>query len=68
MEKQNDFYCYSPLLMHYLKACGLGYKDNGYNKKSKSPYYTFERCSKLEHALNGWEDFKKRQTEVQENG
>lgn len=65
MEKQNDvFYCYSPLLMHYLKACGLSYMNEGYNAKSMSPYFTFKRCDRLERALNGWEDFKKKQMET----
>lgn len=68
MEKQNDFYCYSPLLMHYLKACGLSYIREGYNAKSNSPYFMFERCPKLEHALNGWDEFKKKQMEAMENG
>ena len=68
MEKQSDtFYCYSPLLMHYLKACGLSYIREGYNAKSKSPYFMFERCPKLENALNGWEEFKRKQMEMLEN-
>lgn len=69
MEKQKDmFYCYSPLLMHYLKACGISYEREGYNAKSKSPYFVFARGERLEKALSGWEDFKQKHMEEMGNG
>lgn len=61
------FFCYSPLLMHYLKACNLCYEDEGININSKSVYYRFKRTSKLDKALLGWEDFKAKQMEELEN-
>lgn len=54
----SDFYCYSPLLMHYLKACNISYECEGFNEKSHSPFFKFKRTKKLDMALSGWEEFK----------
>jgi len=59
----NDFYCYSLLLMHYLKACNISYECEGFNAKTHSPFFKFTRTKKLDVALNGWEDFKKKHME-----
>lgn len=68
MEKQNSiFYCYSPFLMHYLKACGLFYIQEGTHLKSNTPYYMFERCEKLDRALNEWAEFKARHMEAMDH-
>ena len=61
------FFCYSPLLMHYLKACNIPYVDEGTNAKSNSGYYRFERTERLDKALSGWEEFKSKQMEELEH-
>lgn len=59
MEKKEVFYCYSMPLMHFLKAHGINYLYEGYNKKSRYPYFAFERTEILGKALSMWEEFKK---------
>lgn len=61
------FYCYSPLLMHYLKACNLSYECEGFNEKTHSPFFKFKKTAKLDFALSGWEEFKQKQTKELEN-
>lgn len=61
------FFCYSPLLMHYLKACNISFIDEGINNNSKSVFYRFERTKKLDKALSGWEEFKAKQMKELEN-
>lgn len=61
------FYCYSPLLMHYLKACNIAYECEGFNEKTHSPFFKFKRDKKLDMALSGWENFKLMQMRNIEN-
>ena len=62
-----DFYCYSPLLMHYLKACNISYESEGFNEKTRSPFFKFKRTKRLDIALQGWEKFKAKHMEELEN-
>ena len=52
------FYCYSLPLMHFLKALGIDYLFEGYNKNSQYPYFAFEKCERLDKALSKWTNFK----------
>ena len=59
MAEKEVFYCYSLPLMHFLKALGIDYLFEGYNKNSQYPYFAFEKNAKLGKALSGWDNFKK---------
>lgn len=61
------FYCYSPLLMHYLKACNINYECEGFNEKTHSAFFKFKRNDRLDTALSGWEEFKIKQMKETEN-
>jgi hypothetical protein len=63
MESKNgrentSFYCYSAVMMHFLKACGLDYESKGKNQVSGKPYWVFEKGDTLTKALAEWSLFK----------
>ena len=62
------FYCYSSGVANYLSACGIHYISAGYNHHTNSPYKVYERCEKLDVALNGWRDYQLKRKEGELNG
>ena len=45
------FYCYSRRMSHFIRAFNISYIDVGFNAKSKTKYYTFEKSEKLDKVI-----------------
>ena len=45
------FYCYSRRMSHFIRAFNIRYIDVGFNAKSKTKYYTFEKSEKLDRVI-----------------
>lgn len=44
--------------MHFLKSYGFWYLSKGFNRKSKSTYYLFEKSNDLDNAIVIWNTIK----------
>ncbi len=58
VREETLFYCYSAVMMHFLKACGLDYESKGKNQVSGKPYWVFLKGDALTKALAEWSLFK----------
>lgn len=58
VREETLFYCYSAVMMHFLKACGLDYESKGKNQVSGKPYWVFLKGEQLTKALAEWSLFK----------
>lgn len=58
MGNSKYFYCYSYKLMYFLKSCGFWYLSKGFNRKSISNYYLFEKSKELDNAIITWNAIK----------
>ena len=45
------FYCYSMRMSHFIRAFNIKYIDVGFNAKSKTKYYIFEKSEKLDKVI-----------------
>ena len=45
------FYCYSRRMSHFIRAFNIRYIDVGFNAKSKTKYYTFEKGEQLDKVI-----------------
>ena len=45
------FYCYSKKLSFFIRAFGIKYVDKGFNAKSSTRYYIFEKSEKLDRVI-----------------
>ena len=45
------FYCYSMRMSHFIRAFGVKYLDVGFNAKSKTKYYVFEKSERLDKII-----------------
>ena len=44
----NIFYCYSKNMAHFIMAFGIRYISYAKNRKTNTPYYTFEKSERLD--------------------
>ena len=51
MENNKYFYCYSYSLMCFLKSYGFRYVNKGFNYRSESRYYLFDKSEDLDKAI-----------------
>lgn len=52
------FYCYSMRLSHFIRSFGVSYISVGFNEKSKTKYYVFEKSEKLDDIINLYNEVK----------
>ena len=45
------FYCYSSRMSYFIRAFKVKYKDIGFNAKSGTKYYVFEKSEKLDRII-----------------
>lgn len=45
------FYCYSIRLSHFIRAFDIKYVSVGFNAKSETKYYIFEKSEKLDKVI-----------------
>ena len=49
----NDkFYCYSTRMAYFIRAFNVKYIDIGFNAKSDTKYYVFEKSEKLDKIIS----------------
>lgn len=48
----NDkFYCYSNRMAYFIRSFGVKYLDVGFNAKSNTKYYVFEKSERLDKII-----------------
>lgn len=52
------FYCYSMRMSHFIRAFNIKYIDVGFNAKSKTKYYIFEKSEKLDKVIELYNSVK----------
>ena len=52
------FYCYSMKMSHFIRAFNIKYIDVGFNAKSKTKYYIFEKSEKLDKVIELYNSVK----------
>lgn len=45
------FYCYSSKMSHFIRSFGIKYASIGFNAKSKTKYYVFEKSERLDKII-----------------
>lgn len=45
------FYCYSSRMSYFIRAFNVKYIDIGFNAKSGTKYYVFEKSEKLDRII-----------------
>ena len=53
------FYCYSMRMSHFIRAFNIKYIDVGFNAKSKTKYYIFEKSEKLDKVIELYNSVKR---------
>ena len=54
------FYCYSMRMSHFIRAFGIKYVDVGFNAKSGTKYYVFNKSEKLDKIIELYNSVKHR--------
>lgn len=52
------FYCYSKRLSFFIRAFGVSYVETGFNAKSGTKYYTFEKSERLDRIIDLYNKIK----------
>lgn len=52
------FYCYSIRMSHFIRAFDIKYVDVGFNAKSGTKYYVFNKSKKLDEIINLYNSVK----------
>lgn len=47
----NYFYCYSKKLSHFIMAFDIPYVSKSTNKRTGTPYHTFEKSERLDKVI-----------------
>lgn len=58
IKRNNDFYCYSTTLMHFLKANGLRYRYTDIHDRTGNRMWVFKRDNVLRGLLDEYDDRK----------
>ena len=58
MEQNNNFYCYSLRLFHYLCAFNEKKKEKKINKVSGNRYWVFHKSDRLDKIINSYNEMK----------
>nr|DAF07005.1 MAG TPA: hypothetical protein [Caudoviricetes sp.] len=45
------FYCYSKRMAYFIMAFGIRYVTYSVNKRTNTPYYTFEKSKRLDQII-----------------
>lgn len=55
----NDkFYCYSSKLSYFIRSFGIKYIEVGFNTKTKTRYYLFDKSKKLDKVISLYNEVK----------
>lgn len=55
----NDkFYCYSTRMAYFIRAFNIKYIDIGFNAKSATKYYVFEKSERLDKIISLYNNVK----------
>lgn len=54
----NYFYCYSSKMSHFIRAFGIKYLTIGFNSKSGTKYYIFEKSNRLDKIIQLYNSVK----------
>ena len=54
----NYFYCYSSRMAHFIRAFDVKYLDVGFNAKSATKYYVFEKSERLDKIIELYNSVK----------
>lgn len=52
------FYCYSFALKNFIKKFGIKYITKAINPKTRTPYFMYEKSSKLDEIIRMWNELK----------
>lgn len=52
------FYCYSMKMSHFIRAFGIKYISVGFNAKSGTKYYVFNKSEKLDKIIQLYNSIK----------
>ena len=52
------FYCYSSRMAHFIRSFDIKYLDVGFNAKSGTKYYVFEKCQRLDEIIKLYNQVK----------
>ena len=52
------FYCYSSKMSYFIRAFGIKYISIGFNAKSGTKYYVFDKIEKLDKIIKLYNEVK----------
>ena len=53
-----NFYCYSKRMYHFLSFLGFRYSSIGVNKTTNQRYWVYEKSQKLDYAIETYNSLK----------
>ena len=54
----NNFYCYSKRMYHFLSFLGIRYDSVGINSNTNQRYWVYEKSQKLDFAIETYNSLK----------
>jgi hypothetical protein len=54
----NNFYCYSKRMYHFLSFLGIRYNSIGENSNTKQRYWVYDKSQKLDLAIEQYNSLK----------